>query len=206
MVGEQDKVQVPVQVVPFPAYPSWQVQLYEPTMLVQYALGSQSVIPAAHSSKSKKEERYYEFTSLITLVSRYRNVKAFKLSIASHSLHQQWLASVLSRELWAFSHVSTSTTFTTPQYLLKQKYKCFRRRYFLNYCLEKRWYYIDLIKLFRLLVSQSRQYCGRYYYNQVKIYETLHLLAMLKRLFGLHFEVATDNASVMYRIDPSTVF
>lgn len=189
MVGEQDKVQVPVQVVPFPVYPSWQVQLYEPTMLVQYALGSQSVIPAAHSSKSKKEERYYEFTSLITLVSRYRNVKAFKLSIASHSLHQQWLASVLS-----------------PQYLLKQKYKCFRRRYFLNYCLEKRWYYIDLIKLFRLLVSQSRQYCGRYYYNQVKIYETLHLLAMLKRLFGLHFEVATDNASVMYRIDPSTVF
>ena len=35
MVGEQDKVQVPVQVVPFPVYPSWQVQLYEPAMLVQ---------------------------------------------------------------------------------------------------------------------------------------------------------------------------
>ena len=38
------------------------------------------------------------------------------------------------------------------------------------------------------------------------MYETLHLLAMLKRLFGLHFEVAPDNASVTYRIDPSTVF
>ena len=42
----------PVQDVPFPEYPVWQMQLNEPTVLVQLALGAQSSTPAAHSSKS----------------------------------------------------------------------------------------------------------------------------------------------------------
>ena len=44
-----------MQVVPFPVYPVLQVQLWEPTVLVQYALISQIWLPVAHSSKSEKK-------------------------------------------------------------------------------------------------------------------------------------------------------
>ena len=40
--------------------------------------------------------------------SRSTNVEALKLSTVSHSLRQQILSSVLSRDLCVFSHVTTS--------------------------------------------------------------------------------------------------
>ena len=49
---KHEKRCIPVQTVPSPVYPSLQVQVKPPTVLVQAASGEQLSVMAAHSSKS----------------------------------------------------------------------------------------------------------------------------------------------------------
>ena len=55
-----------MHIVPFPVYPELQVQLKDPTVLLQWALVSQLSKLAAHSSKSKKRNmaEHKNFTTL----------------------------------------------------------------------------------------------------------------------------------------------
>ena len=50
---QNQEVTVPIQVYPFPSYPSLQVQSEEPSVFVQKAFTAQPPVPTAHSSISK---------------------------------------------------------------------------------------------------------------------------------------------------------
>jgi len=55
-------MQIPVQLNPSPEYPSLQVQVYDPSVLLQYALASQPESDPLHSSISTRRRGIDEFT------------------------------------------------------------------------------------------------------------------------------------------------